>query len=412
MKILYIEHYAGSPKYGMEYRPYYLAREWVKHGHEVTIVAASFAHLRSIQPATTKKASTENIDGIRYIWLNTPPYEGNGIGRIRNITAFLGALRHLPRILRGEQYDAVIASSTYPFDNGIVRKLARHWSAAHIYEVHDLWPLSPMELGGYSSRHPVIIATQLSEDHAYHHADAVVSLLPAAEGYMRSRGLAEGKFHYVPNGIMVEEWKEDSSALPREISDRLSEWARNRFLVCYAGAHGLANALDYFLDAARCLPEAGFVLVGKGPEKERLRAKAAGLDNVLFLDAVRKPAIPVVLGKMDALFIGLQRQSLFRFGISPNKLMDYLMASKPVVCAIEAGNDIVGDAHCGFTIKPEDPYAIIDAIKRLMALTPMERKEMGENGKRYVLTHHDYRVLAEQFLKIMAEAVGKKRSKE
>lgn len=409
MNILYIEHYAGSPTLGMEYRPFYLAREWVKEGHKVTIVAASFSHMRNRQPDTRGKTITEMIDGIRYLWIPTSSYFGNGFGRIRNIIGFIAQLRKVPLIFDGEKFDAIIASSTYPFDNNAAHSMARRWNAAHIYEVHDLWPLSPIELGGYSPCHPAIVATQIAEDNAYRHADAVVSLLPEAENYMRSRGLKEGKFHYVPNGVTVEEWDEDTFSLPPGLSQQLEEWAKGRFLVCYAGAHGLANALDSLIDAADLLPDAGFVLIGKGPEKERLKEKAAKLDNVLFLDALPKNAMPAILSKMDALYIGLQRQSLFRFGVSPNKLMDYLMAGKPVICAIEAGNDIVTEACCGFTILPEDAKAIANVTRKLMNISPAERDGLGKNGRNYALARHDYRVLAEQFLEIMIKAVAKRR---
>ena len=88
MNILLINHYAGSPQYGMEYRPYYLAREWVKLGHNITIVGADFSHLRIKQPT----AGEEYIDGIRYVWLSTPVYQGNGLGRIKNMLSFLWKL--------------------------------------------------------------------------------------------------------------------------------------------------------------------------------------------------------------------------------------------------------------------------------------------------------------------------------
>ena len=80
--ILLINHYAGSARHGMEYRACYLAREWVNLGHRVTIVAASFSHLRIDQPHVSARFVAENIDGIRYVWLKTPSYRGNGAGRI------------------------------------------------------------------------------------------------------------------------------------------------------------------------------------------------------------------------------------------------------------------------------------------------------------------------------------------
>ena len=92
MNILLINHYAGSKEYGMEYRPYYLAKEWVKQGHQVTILGASFSHLRQYQPQVKKDFQEENIDGIKYVWFKTPEY-GGSIARIKNMMTFLWKLR-------------------------------------------------------------------------------------------------------------------------------------------------------------------------------------------------------------------------------------------------------------------------------------------------------------------------------
>ena len=88
MNILLINHYAGSPQHGMEYRPYYLAREWVRAGHRVQIVAASYSHVRSRQPVIADEPVNETIEGIAYRWYPTPSYLGNGVGRVLNIWSF------------------------------------------------------------------------------------------------------------------------------------------------------------------------------------------------------------------------------------------------------------------------------------------------------------------------------------
>lgn len=409
MNILLINHYAGSPRHGMEFRPYYLARAWVSAGHQVTIVAAAFSHLRHDQPYYEWTGKPQLIDGVRYLWLPTPHYEGNGGGRIINLLAFLHGLPQVSRLLPREAFDAVIASSTYPFDNFAAARLARRYRAAHIYEVHDLWPLSPMVLGGYSKWHPFILATQFAEDRAYRRCDAVVSLLPAAEGHMREHGLAEGKFHCVPNGVVAADWV-DPPPLPAHVADAIDSYRRGRFLVGYAGGHGLSNALDHLVEAARLAPEIAFLLVGNGPEKERLRALAAELDNVLFLDAVPKPCVPSLLRSLDAAYLGWTRSPLYRYGISPNKLFDYMMAGKPVVHAVDAGNDPCAEAGCGLSVEPENPGAIAAAARRLAAMSPAEREAMGRRGREYVLANHDYRVLARRFLDILKDAVERRRS--
>ncbi|MDP2792324.1 MAG: glycosyltransferase family 4 protein [Rectinemataceae bacterium] len=403
MKILYIDHYAGSPRLGMEYRPFHMAREWVKAGHEVTIVGSSFSHYRANQVQMLGKHKIEEEEGVRFLWLATRPYDGNGIGRIWNIVEFLHALKRIDKFLPGERFDAVIASSTYPYDNYSVARFAKKWNAAHIFEVHDLWPLSPIELGGYKKTHPFILFTQKAEDDAYRKADAVISILPKAESYMVSRGLAAGKFHWVPNGVTPEEIEGGCNALPEAHAEAIRTFRRGRFLIGYAGAHGLANALDSFLKIAPKVPEIGLVLVGNGTEKQRLREKYQDFKNILFLDFIPKSSIPSFLSQMDALYIGLQRQSLFRFGISPNKIMDYMLAGKPIICAIEAGNDIVGESGCGITTSAEDSDAIAAAARQLAKEPPQALRELGIRGRNFVLEQYDTRKLAARMLDVLIE---------
>lgn len=407
MNILLINHYAGSAYYGMEYRPYYLSREWVRLGHKVTIVASSISHVRSKRPVHSGAVTEEMIDGIRYLWLNTIPYNGNGIKRAINIFSFVYQLyRQNNIILNGSQFDLVIASSTYPLDifpassvfgvKGIL-----------VYEVHDLWPLSLIELGGMSRYHPFIQLLQIAENHAYRRADKVVSMLPKTLEHMCSHGMASEKFIYVPNGIDIEEWTSPRIPLSEPhagIIKRLK--ASGNFLVGYAGAHGVANALDTLINAAeevRSEPIT-FVLVGQGPEKERLQTlvKQKQLGNVFFLPPVTRESIPSLLDLMDVLYIGLKSEPLFRFGVSPNKLIDYMMAGKPVIYAIRAGNDPIAECGCGLSITPEDPLSIVQAVRDLGALTIKEREKMGERGRTYALQNHDYHILAKKFLQEVA----------
>ncbi|HEU5295311.1 MAG TPA: glycosyltransferase family 4 protein [Burkholderiaceae bacterium] len=403
MHILYIDHYAGGPSYGMEHRPYYLAREWVRAGHRVTVVGASHSHVRSRQPDMRGRFTNEVVDGVDFVWCRTPAYRGSGLARVLNMVVFLRRLLQWRHWLRSAP-DAVIASSTYPADIGPARRIARRHRATLVWEVHDLWPLSPIELGGMSRLHPFIIWMQLAENAACRDAEIVVSMLPKAAAHLRKHGMAGDKFVHIPNGIDPAEWSDDqSAALPDAHADAIAR-ARERghMLVAYAGAHGLANSLGTLLDAAALSRDlaVSWLLVGNGPEKPALlrRVAADGLDNVIMLEPVSKAAIPTLLRAMDVLYIGLQSEPLFRFGISPNKLMDYMMAGRPVVCAIAAGNDPVTDSGCGITVEPGNAQVVSQAVRRLAAAPAEERAVMGRRGRDYVMTHFSYPVLARTFL--------------
>jgi glycosyltransferase involved in cell wall biosynthesis len=409
MNILLINHYAGSLRHGMEYRPYYLAREWVRLGHRVRIVASARSHIRSCAPDLGGRARLDEIiDGIEYTWFATPPYAGNGLARVRNMAAFVHRLyREGRQLARGFGADVVIASSTYPLDIWPAHRIARLSGARLLFEVHDLWPLSPMELGGHPPWHPFIMLLQSAEDYACRHADAIVSILPKVRTHLEAHGMAPHKLHLVPNGADPAEWLAEAPALPGQLGARLAELRqRGMRIVGYAGTHGVANALDTLLGAARLMGDerVAFVLVGGGPHKERLQRQARyqGLDQVCFFDPVAKEHIPALLRAFDLAYIGWQRQPLYRFGISPNKLIDYMMAARPILHAVEAGNDPVAEAGCGLTVTPEDPQAVARGIRTLLALGQDERQAMGQRGKQFALENLSYPVLGQRFLKACA----------
>lgn len=403
MNILYLNHYAGTPALGMEYRPYFLAREWVRLGHRVQVVAADHSHVRARQP----RAGDETIDGIAWRWVSTPPYRGNGFARLRNILAFLRALwSDAPRWAAAFRPDAVIASSTYPMDIWPARRIARLAGARLVHEVHDLWPLSPIELSGMSPWHPFALLCQRAEDAACRDADAVVSMLPKVHAHLASRGLDLDRLHIVPNGIDPAEWERAPAPLDPAVAAALDA-ARGdgRVVVGYAGSMGEPNALDTLLDAARLLrgEPFAFVLVGDGHLRERLAARVRDerLERVALLPPIPKAQIPAFLERLDVAWIGWQRVPIYRFGIAPNKLMDYMMARCAVLHAVQAGNDPVAEAGCGLTVAPEDGAATADGLRRLAALPAAERRAMGERGRAFVLARHTWPVLAARFLEAL-----------
>ncbi len=402
MNLLLINHYAGSPRHGMEFRPYYLAREWVRAGHSVRILAASHSHVRSRQP----DAHQELIDGIDYRWYSAPAYAGNGLGRVKNIWAFCRQVwADAATLAREFKPDVVIASSTYPMDIWVARRIAKKAGAKLVYEVHDLWPLSPIELTGMSKHHPFALLCQKAENDAYRDADVVVSMLPKVHEHMASHGLDLRKLHIVPNGITLEEWgaEGEGEALNAEITAHIAaQRAAGCLVLGYAGSHGLPNALDVLLDAAKLLQDASIalVMVGGGHEKERLAARVLteGLTHVALFPPIPKLQIPALLRQFDIAYIGWQRTPIYRFGIAPNKLLDYLMARRPVLHSVEAGNDPVAEAGAGLTVPPEDAAAVAAGVLRLAALPAAERAAMGERGRAFVLAHHNYPVLAARFV--------------
>ena len=409
MNILLINHYAGSLRHGMEYRPFYLAREWVRLGHRVRIVASSQSHIRAQAPLLDGRARLdETIDGVEYRWIATPAYRGNGAARVINMFAFVAALySQAGKLAREFEADVVIASSTYPLDIWPAHRIARRSGARLLFELHDLWPLSPMELGGYSKWHPFIMLLQAAENFACRNADAIVSILPKVREHLEEHGMAPHKLHIVPNGADPSEWLADSPAVPGLAGARLEALRRQgKFIVGYAGTHGVANALDTLLDAARLVgdPRIAFVLVGGGPAKEKLQHMAGEmkLANVHFFDPVPKQQVPALLRSFDVAYIGWQRQKLYRYGIAPNKLIDYMMAGCTILHSVEAGNDPVAEAGCGLTVAPQDPQAVARGLLALFMLEASERAALGQRGRAFAMANLSYPVLGQRFLQACA----------
>jgi glycosyltransferase involved in cell wall biosynthesis len=403
MKMVLIHPYAGSDRHGMHHRPYYLAKEWSKLGHQVTIISASYSHLRREQPTVHQTITEEEMEGIHYIWLKTNQYEGNGLKRVWHMLKFaLLLIWFSKRISMMVNPGVVIASSPHPFSIFGAKKIARYSGAKLAFEVRDLWPLTLIELGKKHSWHPFIVFMQFAENYAYRVSDYVVSLLPEAHRYMTKHGMAREKFYYLPNGIMEEEWSQEPETLPLETEELLRKLKNDgKFLIGYAGAHGLANSLEHVLEAALLLREesVAFVLIGDGPEKGKLQqiARERGLNNVWFLTPIPKKKIPSFLEQMDALYVGLKHEPVFRYGISMNKLFDYMMAAKPILFSVDAGKDLIAEYECGLSILPENAEAIAYAVREVKSLSEEDRINMGRRGRECVLANHNLPELAKTF---------------
>jgi glycosyltransferase involved in cell wall biosynthesis len=281
--------------------------------------------------------------------------------------------------------------------------MAQMASAKLVYEVHDLWPLSLVELSGMSPWHPFALVCQSAEDAAYRHADVVVSMLPKVQDHMRSRGLDLNKLVIVPNGIDPGEWQGEPEPLRADVAAALAAARETGAVVVgYAGSMGLPNALDVLLDAAKRLRGAPIhiVMVGDGHERARLMQRVAdeAITNAVLLPPVPKAQIPSLLAAIDIAYIGWLRSPVYRFGIAPNKLMDYMMAARPVLHSVDAGNDPVSEAGCGRTVAPESAEAVAQGLLQMAEWPENKRRAMGQRGRNFVLRHHAYPVLAQRFL--------------
>lgn len=402
MNILVINHYAGAPMYGMEFRPYYMAKEWVKMGHNVSIIGASYSHLRYKQPSIDMEEQI--IDGINYLWINTPTYN-NAFKRILNILVFVFKL-----VLTAGKYskkinpDIVIASSTYPLDIFPAKLISKKSKAKLCYEVHDLWPLSPMVIGGYSKWHPYILIMQYAEYFALKYSDSVVSLLSNSKEYLVSHGMNKKKFICIPNGVDFDDWKFNKMDIPLDHKNLLEYLKKeNKLIVGFAGGHTPSTALTTILDAAKKMnlkKNISFVLVGDGISKDFLINYSNNLNNknVFFLPAVKKEAIPNLVSNFDIAYMGGIHSILHKYGTSFNKMSDYMLSAKPIVAAIDEPESIIKRIGCGIVVEAENSDSVVAAILKLSSLSQEELVALGEKGKTYATDNLKYSKLAEDML--------------
>lgn len=404
MNILLINHYVGSPYYGMEFRPYYLARQWVKMGHRVTIIGASFSHLRQHNPIIQHDFQEEIIDGINYVWIHTPSYTGT-FSRIYNMFTFVRKMNaQTDRIAQKYQPDVVIASSTYPLDNIPARRIAQKAHAKYAFEIHDLWPLSPMLIGGYSKYHPFIMVMQWAENYAYKHADKVISLLWNSQQHCERHGLAPDKFTCIPNGYDPEEWTKDKLDLPipKEHQTAFLQLS-GKTIVGFAGGFAASGNVTSLIQAAIMLQKRQnihFVLIGKGPEQVSYEALIAEnrLNNITILPPVPKDLIPAINSHFDIAYLGGLHSELHKYGTSYNKMTDYMLCSLPIVQSVDEPGSIVERVGCGIRVEAENVEHIANAITQLADLPQEQRKAIGAKGKVYAEQNLTWERLAKDFL--------------
>ena len=404
MKILLINHYAGSPEMGMEFRPYYMAREWIRQGHEVDIIAADYSHLRRKNPKVQRDWQIEEIDGICYHWLRTGDYDGNGVRRALTMFRFVGKIWLKAKVIAREwKPDVVITSSTYPLDTYAGQRIRKYClkDIKLIHEVHDMWPITLIELGHMKKTNPFVILMQIAENSFCKKSDRIVSLLPNADRYFMQHGMPKDHFSVVSNGIVKSEW-DHPTPLPKEHTEVFESLKKDgKFIICFFGSHTEAYALTHLIQAVQSInnKKIAVVFVGNGPQKKELEDLALNKPgcNVSFLPPVPKTSIPNLVANTDVLYVGALKNDMFRFGICMNKLFDSMMSERPILYGVAAPNNYIAEYNCGVSVEAENINALRDGILCLYHMNPEQRERLGKNGRKAVLEHFTYEKLAADF---------------
>ncbi len=389
-----LNHYAQEPSGAGGTRHFHLAEHLQAYGWHATIIAASVEHQSGHQRLEpNEKKRCDYFKGVPFLWVRTPEYQGNGGGRMRNMLAYTWAVLQRSTTAKLPRPDVVIGSSVHPFAAVAGALLSRRYKVPFIFEVRDLWPQTLVDMGRLQEDSFMTWALRKLELWLYRRAARTVVLLPRAWEYITPLGIPKERVVWIPNGV-------DLSLFPRST---VADTAKDHFTLMYFGAHGQANGLDNVLHAMKHVQEQSngrnihLRMIGDGPLKPSLveQASEMGLTNVSFEPPVAKSQIPALAAQADAFVIAvLNLPGLYRYGISMNKLFDYLAAEQPILIASNGANNPVEDAQAGLTVPPGQPQALAEAIVKI-ANTPLpERQRMGRAGRDYVEQNHGFEQLA------------------
>lgn len=379
-----INHYAEPPGPGKFTRHFHFAKKLTERGYSVKIFTASTVHTTDINYITNESPYKEmTIDGINYVFVKTTSYHGNGNKRIINMIDFF---RRIPFVTRHfGDCDLVYASSPHSLTWLCAQYVAKKKGAKFVAETRDLWPETFIAMGKLKKGSLPARILYGIEKKIYKEADALIFTFPGGQEYVDALGIQNKKIYYINNGIDLKEFRE------REQFNYHDDDLENRqyFNVAFTGALGKANGLERVLKSFEKLQKDGhddirFILYGSGTEEEKLKrmCEDSGLKNVLFKGRVEKQYIPSILKKSDLLLLSLAHlPQLFKYGLSPNKLFEYLAAGKPIISNVECGYDILEQTGSGMTVQGDSIESLTKGILYFKNLPSSEYMAYCEKAK-------------------------------
>ncbi len=404
MNVWFVNHYSTSPYSAGGNRPFSLCKDLAARGHQVVLVCCTFNHQtrRDEFPDKTWTYATQDIDGVRFVWIDGPAYEVNDIHRVMNMVTFTRRVLRLADA--GERLarpDVVLGSSPHLLTPWAAARVADAYGVPYVLEVRDIWPASIVDIHGMHRANPLVVGLAQLERSVSTRASQIVSVLPGGVDHLVELGVDPDRVTWIPNGV-------DFTLMPPPTDAP----GREPLTLMYAGAHGLANGLAVLVAAAALL-EAGdargrvrWVFIGNGPEKRALIAQVErlGLTNVMFEETIPKSAIYARLADADAFVANVRDEALYRFGVSLNKFFDYMAVARPTIVGMESPWNPFASNGAGITVRPDDPEAFAGGVLELLGMSPAERAEMGARGRAFVQEGHDFHVLGGKLEQVLQRA--------
>jgi len=402
MNIWIINEYAGSPSYGMTFRHYYLAKAFKNNECHTTIISAAYSHFLKKYPQMDSQIfKNEKVDDVNFLWIKVMHYSKSfDKKRIFKWFEFMFKLFFISRYIESKP-DVIICSPSAPFSILPAYFLAKKHNAKLVFEVRDIWPLTLIEIGGFSKYNPFIVFMGWFEKFALKKSDLIVSNLQNYSKHIKELGINKKAF-WIPNGVDLEEMQY-GEALDDKIIQMIP---KDKFIIGYTGKLGVSNAISYLIKAAKLLQEnhnIHIVIVGDGSEKDTLISYCLRhkLTNITFIDPIPKIQIQSMLKLFDICYIGWLEKKIYQYGIAANKIFDYMYSATPILHSMSMANDIVYTVKCGKNVRAENCHAIKDAIEELSCANKDKIIAMGQNGKEYVIRYHSYNTLAKKYIDLL-----------
>jgi glycosyltransferase involved in cell wall biosynthesis len=386
-------------------RHYEFACWLAERGHKVTVIASPVSYITGqFSNATSGSAVAFESSGVVTI-LRVRVYSAHHKSFAHRVLAFFSFMwSSFWMSLAIPDVDLVWGTSPPIFQAVTAWLLARLKGARFLFEVRDLWPQFAVAAGVLQNR-LLIAASEWLERFLLHRADCVMVNSPGFVQHVGSRGVR--RVELVANGADPDMFDPASDGAAFRLENALD----GKFVVLYAGAHGLSNDLHVVLDAARLLQGTSvqIVLVGDGKEKPALQSAARDLSNVTFAPPAPKRQMPGVLAAADACLAILKPLEEYKTTY-PNKVFDYMAAGRPVLLAIDGViRDVVDSAGCGIFISPGNPAGLAAAVRKLATNRPLARS-MGANGRKYLEQHFSRDVIAGRLLEILERTITRRPS--
>jgi len=399
MNIWCISKYASPPNYSkMPARLFELTKGFIKQGYNAILLTSDANHF-SIYPQTKEIYNFETVEDVPLCWIKTKKYTKTAsIARILSWFDFEQKLFRLDTSKLNKP-DVVIVSSLSIFSILYGYFLKKKFNSFLVFEIRDIWPLTMTEEAGFSKWHPMVMLIGFIEKFGYKKADLIVGTMPKLDEHVKEILGYEKPFFCAPIGFNPDNYKEQSFKQEKNLFDEV--FPKEKTVVGYAGSMGITNALEPFIETIKSLnknEKLHFMLVGSGDLREKFEKELEGCENVTFLPRIAQNEVKYFLEKCDILYLSTQYSKVWDYGQSMNKVVEYMLASKPIIASYNGYPSMINEANCGVFVKTTNPKELEEAIFDIAKLSFQEKKKLGENGRKWIYENREYSQLSKEYI--------------